>query len=155
MAWATPTTFSVGTVLTAAEMNVIGNDLKFLAGPSGLYVATTVNTASTSFVTLTGGPAVTVTTGAHAIVMLSAVISNSVGGTMYSQMAYKISGATTRAASITTGLSQNSTTLVSTSVLLWVKTLTAGSNTFTSQYSVSASSTAHFGRRTIIVIPLP
>lgn len=158
MAWSTPVVHSVGDILTASDWNISSNDLTFLAGAAGATVATSQTTTSTSYTNLaTVGPAVTVTTGANAIVILTCQAGNTTaaGGVL---MAYAISGATTLAAADATALSAQPVGVASANMQLsaveFQTGLTAGSNTFTAKYRV-ASGTGTFLNRSIIVIPLP
>jgi hypothetical protein len=157
MAWATPIIHAVGDILTASDWNISSNDLSFLAGTTSASVVTSQGTASTSYVDLaTVGPAVTVTTGANALVILTTNISNNSAST-FSNMGYAISGATTLAAADVTALSIATPTGSigqQVSELTRASALTAGSNTFTAKYRVG-SGTGTFANRSITVIPLP
>lgn len=119
-------------------------------------VATSQTTTSTSYTDLaTAGPAVTVTTGTLALVIISARQENNTAG-QWCYMSFAVSGATTTAAADANGLqNSNSVTALnqihaSRAVLV---TLTPGSNTFTSKYRVTAG-TGTWVTRDIIVIPL-
>jgi hypothetical protein len=126
---------------------------------SSATVATSQTTTSTSYTDLaTSGPAVTVTTGTKALVIVSCKINVGQEGTAF--MSYAVSGATTVAGSDAVALQkQNDTT---TSVEDFIRassaslvTLTAGSNTFTAKYrSGSGAKTATFASREIFVINL-
>jgi hypothetical protein len=115
-------------------------------------VSTSESTTSTSYTDLTtAGPAVTITTGTKALVIVSARLEVNTGASSYAS--YAVSGATTIAASdnvaveagtITTGMSRASR----------LTTLTAGSNTFTMKYRTSPTRTGTFESREIIVIDL-
>lgn len=123
--------------------------------PTAAYVSTTETTTSTSFTDLTtSGPAVTVTTGTTALVIVTARLYNSAAGNQ-SQMGYAVSGASTVAASITKALiaAVASTRLIQASAMYLETGLTAGSNTFTAKYAVTAG-TGTFLQRRIVVIPL-
>lgn len=116
---------------------------------------TTTNgtTTSGSFTaTLTSGgtnPSVTLTTGTTALVMLGAV-TQEVNGFTHS-MSFAVSGATTLAASDNYGTRQNGLVgSIRMSDQMVITGLTAGSNTFTLQYT-TAGGTANFNRRTITV----
>lgn len=177
MAWTTPATYTDGAVLTGAQMNLIRDNLNETAPAKattagGIFVATGANaiaqripttasvitnesTTSTTFAALTTpGPAVTVTTGTQAIVLISAQgANNTVSAAAYSSFA--VSGATTTAASddfaiYTVSSISNDAQGVSKAEFV---SLTAGSNTFTMQYRAS-SGTAQYRRRKITVIPL-
>lgn len=154
-AYTLPASFAVGEVLTAATMNKLRTSLAFLAGAKGAQANATKTTTSSTFVSLTGGPAVTLTTGTTALVIIGAELKISVSTTAYAGMSFKISGATTRAASTTTSFSSNNAFFTAGSRIVYVTGLTAGSNTFTAQYSRFSSGTASFKNRSIAGIPLP
>lgn len=158
MSWGTPIIHSVGDVLTAADWNTSSNDLSFLAGTASANILTVETTTSTTYTDLaTVGPAVTLTTGANALVIVTASLSNSGSAVSnFNLMGYAVSGASTVAATDNTALSAtsnpaNSETQMS---MATVVGLTAGSNTFTAKYKVGAG-TGSFSRRVITVIPLP
>jgi hypothetical protein len=121
-------------------------------------VATSQTTTSTSYTDLTtAGPAVTLTTGTKALVIVTANIKMQTSGET-AFMSYAVSGATTIAASDTVALAkmQNTSTqddLIRASAAS-VATLTAGSNVFTSKYRSSAANTSTFLNRSIFVINL-
>jgi hypothetical protein len=159
----TPARLAVGandTVLTADSTTATG--IKWAAAASGVpanteaTVATSQGTTSASYTDLaTSGPAVTVTTGIKALVIVTCDL------TTYSNyqgwMSYAVSGATTTSASDTVSLSSrvnaSATTRASAAS---VATLTAGSNTFTAKYRVDSGSSAVplFANRQIFVINL-
>jgi hypothetical protein len=106
---------------------------------------------------VTAGPAVTLTTGTKALIIVSASISISTSNN-YGFMSYEVSGATTIAASdgvalFSTFPDSNGNLRASSASRL--STLTAGSNTFTSKYRrIGSGIGAYFGNREIIVIDL-
>lgn len=158
MAWTTPILHSVGDVLTASDWNITSNDVSFLAGTASAFVATSQTTASTSYTDLaTVGPAVTVTTGAHALVFFAAIMANNTGNGE-SLMAAAVSGATTIAAAAGTGQllyqTYSSGSGSQSASFSFVSGLTPGSNTFTAKYA-GQGGTSTFQNRTITVIPLP
>lgn len=117
-------------------------------------------TTSTSFTDLDApaavGPAVTVTTGAGALVVVHCTLSNS--GTGSARMAYDVSGATSLAAADNRGIGffgvAGASLVAGTTVLhIGGTALTPGSNTFTAKYRVS-SGTGTFSARRILVFPL-
>ena len=100
------------------------------------------------------GPEVTLTTGTKVLVIISCRASSS-AVTSLSVMGYTISGATTAAANdvfsrMTQGVNANDSFSVSAAS---VRTLTAGSNTFTAKYRVSGG-TGSFNGRNIYVVDL-
>jgi len=120
-------------------------------------VATSQSTSSTSFTNLTtSGPAVTLTTGTKVLVIVSCE-SGADTNNRRAVMDFDISGATTRAATETTGLflqetdSPDQNLAASRANLV---TCTAGSNTFTAKYRIVNAGTATFANRSIIVIDL-
>lgn len=154
MAYSAPVIHAVGDIFTASDNNILANDISFLAGTTGATVATSQTTASTSYVDLaTAGPAVTVTTGANAIVTVTAELSNATVNDQ-SFMGYAISGATTLAAADATALMLVASAVFQASATYLQTGLTPGSNTFTAKYRVTAS-TGTWLNRTIIVQPLP
>lgn len=178
MAWTIPMTALDNTVFTAAQWNahVRDNLLETMPGkasaanrwflstgvnaiaerdPAGQTVATAQTTASTSYAALvTDGPTVTVTTGTTALVLWATVHQNSTtnAATMTS---YAVSGATTVAASDSWYLKTDG--IVAANNIRAYRAhlhtgLTAGSNTFTMKYKVSAG-TGTFADREIYVLP--
>ena len=123
--------------------------------PTEDYVATSETTTSGTYAALaTAGPAVTVTTGTHALVLIHAQQSNNTAGN-YAAMSVAVSGATTIAASDAwTSLFES--TLADdrgpASGHILFDTLTAGSNTFTALYRVGGG-TGNWQRRRLTVIP--
>ena len=125
---------------------------------SSAVVATSQSTTSESFTDLTtAGPAVTVTTGTKALVII--------GGELYQgtadrglYMGFAVSGATTIAANAATSIGMYygaNDQLASKFSGAFVVTLTAGSNTFTAKYCRRGNSgTAAFNDRTIFVMNL-
>jgi hypothetical protein len=178
MAWSTPLTAVSNATLTAAQWNASLRD-NMLVTPAALattagriFVATGANaiaervvgrgivntsetTASTTWADLaTPGPAVTLTTGTAVIVVMSAFLANSSAGAN-SQMGYAVSGATTAAADSHRAVIYESgaaNDLAQMSYMTAATGLTAGSNTFTAQYQVSAG-TGTFHRRQLFVFP--
>lgn len=116
-------------------------------------VETSQSTSSSTYTDLTtAGPAVTITTGTKALVIISAFVGNS---NVEHWASYAVSGATTIAASDGVGLmirGQNPTP-VRASAVSRLTTLTAGSNTFTMKYRDTGDAST-FQYREIIVIDL-
>jgi hypothetical protein len=117
-------------------------------------IATSQTTTSSSYTDLaTVGPAVTLTTGNKALVIVTANIYSSVAG-YYSNASFAVSGATTISAANTNAARVADTGGVRCASATVLTTLTKGSNTFTMKYSQSAGGTGTFFDREIIVIDL-
>lgn len=119
-------------------------------------ITTAETTASTTFADLaTPGPSVTVTTGSKALVIITAMMSNStVNGINIAT--FEVSGATTSAANIVRAVENTSSTanaVLRASATTLFSSLTPGSNTFTMKYQVNAG-TGTFQRRNIAVLAL-
>jgi hypothetical protein len=176
MAWTAPMTAVSGSVFTAAQFNQFVRDNLNETAPAkattlgGYFVTTAPNeiverigdretistsetTVSTTFDDLaTSGPAVTVTTGALALVLFGAELSNS--GTGSSRASVDVSGASTIAAADIRSLTVSGVAgvVVQASHAVFYDDLLPGSNTFTMKYRVS-SGTGTFTRRRLIVLP--
>lgn len=126
---------------------------------SSATVATSQTTTSTTYTDLaTAGPAVTVTTGTKALVIVTASINPGSSSSGYAYMSYAVSGATTSAAvdtrasvfQATNGYNEESRWSAAS-----VVTLTAGSNTFTAKYRKNTpATTPAFKDRDIFVMNL-
>lgn len=184
MAWTSPLTAASNTALTAAQWNASVRDNLNMTAPAlatvagQVFVSTAANAGAmrtptathiTGICTATStatygapasgvtGPATTATTGTQAMVSLGSLIS----GTAGASMSYAVSSATTLAAvdawSIqvrTAGAGQN---FKYNSVYLFssgTTALTAGSNTFTAQYTTPTGGTGSFAERHLMVFPL-
>jgi len=152
MAWTTPMTFTVGQILTAAQLNAnLSANLNYLRSNATNVVGTSESTASATFVDLaTVGPSVTATTDVQAMVIVSAYMTNS--GVNYSTMGFAVSGASTIAATDSYAVSLIGTNGGRVGVPFFVTGLTAGSNTFKAVYR-SGAGTATFQDRRITVMP--
>ena len=117
-------------------------------------VATSQTTTSTSYTDLaTSGPAVTVTTGTTVYVILTCYQLNNVSNSV-SFMGVAVTGATTIAAADTECVSARGAVSGGQDFQMsavYKMTVTAGSNTFTAKYRVSAT-TGTFQRRGLTVI---
>lgn len=142
---------------TAAGQIFVATGVNSLAArtPSRARVDTSETTSSSSFGDLaTVGPAVTVTTGTTALVIVTAAISNNTANVVL-LVSFTVSGATSFTADNTVricrdGMAANTLVRYSAATLF---PLTAGSNTFTMKYNTQAATTATFSMREIIVIP--
>lgn len=169
-----------GNVFTAAQWNTYVRDnlnvteAAAATGSGNLIVSTAANamttrtpqvdfegrfeaTAGTSYADLaTAGPAVTVTSGTKALIMLGAKVHNTNAG-LGSRTACTISGATSSSASDTDSYYAESGNANDGFQGTWVyinASLTSGSNTFTLKYRTTAGGgTSTFGHRLIAIVP--
>lgn len=114
-------------------------------------VATSETTTSTTYTDLaTAGPAVTVTTGTKALVIVSCTMG---GATGLMFMASAVSGATTNAAADDRGLALDAVSAhrSGSSFVYLFSGLTAGANTFTAKYRVVAGTGTFYNRRIDVV----
>jgi hypothetical protein len=176
MAWVTPITWTVGQTVTASQLNVnIRDNMNETSvaktTTAGSYtVGTAANaiaertighafdsssdtTSSTTFTDLSGGasPSVPVTTGAKAIVFLTASMQNNTVNALCA-MGTDVSGATTVAPSSFAAVRGTSATANAniTASAAYLVLLTPGLNTFTAKYLVSAG-TGSWGSRRILI----
>lgn len=120
--------------------------------PFSATVAISQTTTSTSFTDLaTVGPAVTVTTGTTARVIMTAQCSCSLNDGIYAGFA--VSGASTIAADTAKSLSMVGTNQLGMSAVRMVTGLTPGDNTFTMKYRIGYSGTGTWVNRELVVIP--
>jgi hypothetical protein len=180
MAWSTPLTAVANAALTAAQWNASVRDNLLETDPAKAtaagqtFVSTganslaarvpttaTVDTSQpTSTVAAFGdlatvGPTVAgLTTGAQALVGVSAQVENSTASGS-GQMAVTVSGATAFAA-----VSDRSLRVPSSAIgertrasTVYMQPLTAGANTFTSKYTTPTGGTATFQYRQLFVLP--
>lgn len=159
MSWSAPSghVFATGEVVTAATLNTYVKDnlidLDRRATLNFAEVTTSQTTTSTTAADLTtAGPSVTVTTGTQVLVLVQASVSIA-AATQAIQLYVVVSGATTIAATLIQTTAHTQVTYGQNLAGLWVPTLTAGSNTFKVQYSVTGS-TGTFSNRRICVLPL-
>lgn len=182
MSWTSPKTYTANSTLTAADLNTFLRDNMLecepakAQNPGGYFVSTGLNTIaerlpacvySSTAGTLTTvgspfrdlttggvGPAVTVTTGAKAIVLLNVGMdSNLAAGSCWT--AYGITGATTLIASVDRSISARGAAAEYKGATFLQTGLTPGSNTFTMKYFAGAgTSSCDFLNRRIAVIPL-
>ena len=178
MAWTAPMTAASNSTLTAAQWNAQVRDNMACQAPavaaapgrhvvvSGAHAmveratsAAVVATAQTGTGATYGdlstvGPSVTVTTGATALVWLTASLDNATAGAgTYASLA--VSGASSVAASDAAAVyvsGRDEVSPVRRGICRRVTGLTPGSNTFTMKYRVS-SGTGTFSDREIIVMP--
>lgn len=138
---------------TAPEWGAAGGSITSAAA----RVETDQDTTSTSYTDLTtSGPAVTLTTGTKVLVIIGCFHYADTTD-KYAYASYAISGATTSAASDDFAVSTrmiNAAFNASAASVASVRTVTAGSNTFTMKYKTTTGANAHFINRQIIVIDL-
>lgn len=121
-------------------------------------VATSQTTTSDSYTDLsTSGPAVTLTTGTKALVIVSGRMSNGGGQSYGAFMSYAVSGASTISATDATAVRLQNTGdsgQRQRASAASIVTLTAGSNVFTAKYKSEFGGTSTFLDREICVINL-
>ena len=116
-------------------------------------VETNQSTTSTSFTDLaTAGPAVTLTTGTKALVLIKATTYHGTANNS-TYVSFTVSGASTVAAVDSKGFSVSSTNAFGVGAGFLITGLTAGSNTFTMKYRGDAG-TSNFLQRHISVIDM-
>ena len=151
MSWSVPPTFVTGSVVSAAQLNILSNDLSDLDSrtqPQTAAITSTDTTTSTTYTDLGHvGPAVTLTTGTAVMVALYANASNNTAGAGAS-MAVAVSGATTVAAPAG-GVVADFNSLPAGQIMplgatFLITGLTPGSNTFTCKYAAASAGTATF-----------
>lgn len=145
----------MGTYLTNNKTFDLYNNSAWISYlyPTEVRIDTSETTVSAVYADLaTVGPAVTVTTGTKALVILGGAVFNSGAGA--SLMGFAVSGATTVAAADPYALWKSGVDAIEASRVMLVSGLTAGSNVFTAKYKAT-SGTATFLYRTIAVLPLP
>jgi hypothetical protein len=119
-------------------------------------VATGQTTTSTSYTDLaTAGPAVTITTGTKALILITSNIDNQQGNGQ-GHVGFAISGASSVSASDATALHYYSGGIIALQygAGYLVTGLTAGSNTFTLKYKSGNGSTQFFANRQITVLDM-
>lgn len=159
----TPARLAVGTngqILTADSTAATG--LKWAAAASGVpangtaVVTTNETTTSTSYTGLTTALSTTVTTGTRAFVIISAEIELAATASR-GYMSFAVSGATTIASSdaFSINIKTNADQTIDAHSYGYIVTgLTAGSNTFTTQYKSGQGNTIYFANRRISVIDM-
>ena len=137
---------------SGASWATVGPTTSAVSAMDSNYVYTYQTTTSTSYVALATASAVTLTTGTKALVIIANNSNHAtVGANMY--MSFAISGATTTAASDNYAANYRVTTgsFGLTQATALPVTLTAGSNTFTTQFRTDTG-TGQWGTRTITVL---
>ena len=163
MAWTTPRTWTTSELVTAAMMNThVRDNLNFLSGwgtNQNSDSRTYTNTGFLDLDALTGGAgsmaavAVTVTTGTSAVVFINAFLANNTLGA-FMTLGYKVSGATTIAASTTLQHESGAASDLEEMAGMRIEdALNAGSNTFEIQ-AVTSAGTADIRRPRLVVVPL-
>ena len=127
-----------------------------IASATASVDAAQTTTSSSAGDLATAGPAVTLTTGTSALVIVNAKLgndTNSCGAIMF----FQVSGATTIAVAEERSLlfeNGGANSFYPRASAAYRVTLTAGSNTFTAKYARIAGGTAYFATRVITVIDL-
>lgn len=182
MAWTTPRTFTAGSSLSSADLNLYLRDnmLETMAAKAteegGIFCASATNeiserltkrsevlaaetTTSFSYTDLaTSGPAVTITSGSGgAICWFGSLLDNNTSG-FSANMSVTITGAAAAAAAAPADddralVGGGSGQDIQSSQVIFYDGLTAGSNTFTCKYRVSGGGTGTFRRRRLVVFP--
>lgn len=184
MAWTAPMTAVANDIFTAAQFNtnIRDNFLEtspakattigsFFVGTGTNSIAeripatiqagtpgvdeTTTSTTFTSTLSASTGPAVTVTTGTNALVVVTSQLSNDTLN-QNSYVGYAVSGATTIASGDDKALVVQcdvANHILRASHVTMESALTPGSNTFTLQYRSTAASTGKYRVRSLTVIP--
>jgi hypothetical protein len=180
VAWSVPLTATPSSILTYVQWNASVRDNLLETAPAKattagrIFVATgtntiaeravlgaavdpTENTTSGTYTNLaTSGPAVTLTTGIRALVVVGARI----GVTPASESvlaSFEVTGASAVAAADNVAIwlnTQSANDVVSASRVSVIASLTAGSNTFTMKYRTTGGATGGFGHRHLAVMGL-
>ncbi|OII61222.1 hypothetical protein BJP40_06760 [Streptomyces sp. CC53] len=175
MAWTAPMTAVANTAFTAAQFNTHVRDNLLETAPAkatsggGRFFAssdtntiverrihqaqvlTSQSTSSTSYTNLsTSGPTVTLTTGTHALVIVSAQFSNNTSDNSCF-MSHEVSGATSISPNDDRSLRlQGTLNYQGSHAFLWT-TLNAGSNTFQAKYRVFSGTGTWLNRRITVM----
>ena len=148
-----PAATAATTIIPTGITTIYNGSVWVCITPVGGLTNTTQTTASTGFTDLaTAGPAVTLVTGTTALVTVSGLITAPTTGN-YAIMSFAVSGATTRAAFDSDGImlqSASGTQQGSFSKVFPLTGLTAGTNTFTTKYRVTAGTGTFEGRGIIV-----
>jgi len=153
MSYSAPHTFAVGEVATAANLNLLSNDVAALVSTTAT-VDTSETTTSTTYADLaTVGPAQTINTGDRTavLIMVAGILFNS-GAANATFISVAVSGATTLAANDVYALRAGGAGYAANlqlqmSLVYKITGLTAGSNTFTCKYKVSAGTGTFIDRK--------
>jgi hypothetical protein len=179
MTWSAPMTAVAGSIFSAAQFNQYVRDNLNETAPAKasadgqVFVATganaidvrvpasaRVNTSETTTATSYGdlatvGPSVTCTTGAHALVIVTADMDNN-SDNAASSASFAITGASSIAAADSHRIARDghpASNIVRYSAASFFNTLVPGSNIFTMKYLVG-SGTGTFANREIFVFPM-
>jgi hypothetical protein len=150
------TSLAIGTAGQVLKVNSGATAPEWGAAPSSANataeVTTQQETTSTTYTDLvTSGPAVTITTGTKALVIVGA--SQEGGDPNSPSMSFAVSGASTVAANDKWAWQTRDNNANNGSKAYLLTGLTAGSNTFTAKYKTSGG-TSYFRNRNIIVIDM-
>ncbi len=161
----TSTVLTVGsnnTVLTADSSTTSGVKWAAVAASpaSGTNeVTSNESTTSSSYTDLsTPGPAVTLTTGTKALVIVTCFMQQNSSSGAYGFMSFAVSGASSVSATDTKAVYNRMVYSpddgMRASAVTLLTGLTAGSNTFTAKYKASGAGTPSFNNRSIVVIDM-
>lgn len=149
-------TIASGATILASDIQAIKDDIDAVVSASSDFVGAAETTTSTSYTNLsTAGPAVTLTTGTTALVVVYCGMFNNTSGEAVS-MSFEVSGSSSVSADTNLAMSYevaNAGDVFRASATFLLTTLTAGSNTFTAKYRVTGG-TGTFSDRRIAVVPL-
>lgn len=180
MAWTSPMTFVSNTALTAAQLNTYLRDNMNETAPAkattsgyhfvsagesviaerpwiGENIPAYETTTSGSYTNLaTTGPTITAVTGSQIMYVMSSQLRCTTAANTAIRVSLDISGATTIAASdnkdlVIDGLGTGNKLKCS---VVYMETVTPGTNTFTMKYRTNAGATGEFGERHLILICL-
>jgi hypothetical protein len=151
---ATPAATGAATYVPGSILTVYNGAAWVCLSEVGAYTSNSGTTTSTTFTpTLSGtpgtNPSVTISTGTTALVTVSAAMLMNVASN--GNLGFAVSGASTVAASTSFAAISTSVTNTTSTLTAIVSGLTAGTNTFTMQYSINPSQTLTVSERRIIV----
>jgi len=151
---ATPAATGGATYVPGSILTVYNGAAWVCLSEVGAYTISQGTTTSTTFTASLSGtpgtnPSVTISTGTTALVTVSGTILESIASNGY--IGFAVSGASTVAASTSFSALSTSATNMGVTFSAIVTGLTAGTNTFTLQYSINPSQTMTVAERRIIV----
>lgn len=150
-------TFVAGDILEAQQLNDSFAAVNVVKSVNKASVGTSQTTASGTYTDLaTVGPAVTVTTGTRALVIITARLTCDTNSIPL--MAYEVTGASSISPNDSLSIRINTVgangQVANVTGIFDVVTLTPGSNVFTAKYRSVSSTNVTFSDRQLYVIPL-